>query len=155
MSTRLSLFSALAFFCLCSNAMAVTGATTFVVSDGVFGEVSGSGFGIDLCGGLIDFGSVATPVLSDGKKVCALTEQDMGPLQDDLLTVVIDGFTSDPGINYFNTLAVSGVSCGLSLPAASGYYSYLPSTGQASWTFDIYATICLAGAGYTQSLSIN
>ena len=142
MFTRLRLLALFALICVCSNAMAVTGATTY----------TGPGFSIDGCFGA-DFGSVATPILSDGKKICALVEIDQYPFNDNSLHLVIDGFTSDPGSNYFNNLALS---CGLGLPAAAGSYYYFPATagssGVASWTFDIFGTICISDDG---SLSID
>lgn len=153
MFTRLRLFSACALICFCANAMAVTGSTTFVVD---YGPGIYEGFSVDECIGA-DFGSVATPLLSDGKKICSLVEQDLYPYSDNTLMLVIDGFTSDPGSNYFNTLSLP---CGFSLPAGAGYYYYNPATagvsGQASWTFDIYSLDCIYNAvGATLSLSIN
>jgi hypothetical protein len=153
MFTRLRLFSAFALICFCANAMAVTGSTTFVSG---YGPGISEGFSVDGCFG-DNFGSVATPLLSDGKKICSLVEEDQDPLADNLLILTIDGFTSDPGSNYFNTLSLP---CSIIFPSAAGYYYYSPATagasGQASWTFDLYSTDCIYNAvGGTFSLSID
>jgi hypothetical protein len=156
MFTRARIFSAFVLIGICSNALAVTGSTTFTVDAGPLAG-QGVGFSTDGCDGS-DFGSVATPVLSDGKKVCALYEQDLYPFADNQLYLVIDGFTSDPGINYFNILSLS---CGLGLAAGSAAYYYYPGTGgssgQASWTIDIYSISCIYNIipGGTASLSID
>ena len=157
MFTRARIFLAFAFFWICSNAMAVTGATTFVVGSDTDDYGAAEGFSLDGCYDTPDFGSVATPVLSDGKKICAVTEVDLYPIADNTLYFTIDGFTSDPGSNYFNTLSLY---CGFSLPSGYGYYYYTPATasssGQASWSFDLSSTSCIYGSvGSTFSLSID
>jgi hypothetical protein len=143
MFTRLRILSAFAFIAICSSALAVTGSTTFTV-----GTFSGAnGFSIDNCGGS-NFGSVATPTLSDGRTICGLFEFDLFPFGNNVLWLEINGFTSDPGSNYFNQL---NLSCGFSLGAAGAGYSY--GGGEALWTWNLSASECIVGS--TGSLSID
>src|SRR5581483_9077105 len=111
MFTRLRIFSAIALIWVSSSAMAVTGTTTFVPGDNSSVGGADVGYSVDSCDGP-SMGSMAMPILSDGKKICALYETDLNPFGENTIVLVIEGFTSDPGVNYFKTLSLP---CGLSL----------------------------------------
>jgi hypothetical protein len=142
MFTRMRILSAFAFITICSSALAVTGSTTFTVG----GSSGSTGFSIDNCGGS-NFGSVATPTLSDGRTMCALLEFDLFPFGNDVLWLEIIGFTSDPGSNYFNQL---NLSCGLSLDSSAAGYVY--GGGEALWSWDLGASACLTGSNGSLSI---
>ena len=106
---------------------------TFTSTSGTYagGFLYGKGYGAG-------FGSAMSPTtLLDSKTITMIFEnQGAGPFY--ATTVEVNGFSSDPTINYFYSITVNGIT-----KLSSFFtYTYTPGTGTAQW---FYSTSTTAG----------
>jgi hypothetical protein len=133
----------------CANASAASGtfhitAAPSSLSPAIVGYCDGTG-----CGPA--HGTTDNIFLSDGKVLQAIRNIDLFTAA---LNLRISGFTSDPGQNYFDHLAVNcqRLSPFGFNPASTAAYSFNPATGTGTWSWaypisDFRPPSCFASGG--------
>ena len=136
---------------VCSGALAVTGSTSITAvqaADFSWGYSDG-------CAGTPVYGSASSETLSDGRKICGVSQIDtsMGPGTNNL-AISISGFTADPGQAYINNMSFSCLTGPTSFSSSTAFYLYDATNGIANWFWDEGVFTCIGGVGpYNMSLN--
>ncbi len=139
---------------LCCGAAAPAASGTFIITAGGSAWADAGWCPPAACStSAFGFISGGSPVLSDGKQVALFQNVLYSGFPIDRITMRIDGFTSDPGVNYINSVIVTSCDNAPSIltPASVSEYVWTPAFGRGTWEW--IRPYCMS-AGKPYSISI-